>query len=129
MRRLGLAFLLVGALMLAACGDTGTAGGGGGGSANTITMGGTSFSGNTNITIKAGESVTFDDSSGGSHQLVTGTNGQFTAATGAPTEFSTTDGILFNPGDKKTVIFPTAGTFQITCKFHPPMQATITVTS
>lgn len=116
--------------MLAACGDTGTAGGGGGGgAANTITMGGTTFSGNTSVTIKAGESVTFDDSSGGTHQLVTGTNGNFTAATGAPTEFSSDAGITFNSGDKKTITFPTAGTFQITCKIHPSMQATVTVTS
>ncbi|HEU5438843.1 MAG TPA: plastocyanin/azurin family copper-binding protein [Ktedonobacterales bacterium] len=131
MRKLGLVLLLIGALMLAACGDTGTAGGGGGGggSANTITMGGTSFSGNTSVTIKAGDAVTFDDSSGGTHKLVTGTNGQFTAATGAPTEFSSADGVSFSPGDKKTVTFPTAGTYQITCVFHPSMQATITVTS
>jgi len=124
MRRLGLAILLVSTLALAACGDTG-----GGGSSNTITMGGTSFTGNTTISIKAGDSVTFDDSNGGTHQLVTGTNGQFTAAAGAPSEFSSSTGILFNAGDKKTVTFPTAGTFQITCRFHPPMQATITVTS
>jgi plastocyanin len=61
--------------------------------------------------------------------LVTGTNGQFTAAAGAPSEFSASTGLDLAPGDKKTVTFPTAGTYQITCTIHPSMQATITVTA
>jgi plastocyanin len=88
-----------------------------------------SFSGTTNVTIKAGESVTFDDSSGGTHHLVTGTNGQFTAAAGAPSEFSASAGLDLAPGDKKMVTFPTAGTYQITCTIHPSMQDTVTVTA
>jgi len=80
--------------------------------------------------IKAGQAVTFDDpsSSGGTHQLVTGTQGQFSAAAGAPSEFSSNSGIMFHPGDSKSITFPTAGTYQITCTIHPSMQATITVT-
>ena len=73
--------------------------------------------------------MTFDDSSGGTHDLVTGTNGQFTAATGAPNEFSTKDGLSLSAGDKKTITFANAGTYQITCTIHPSMQATITVTA
>jgi plastocyanin len=93
-------------------------------------MGGGSFVGNTSISIAAGQAVTFDDpsSSGGTHHLVTGMNGQFSAEPGAPSEFATSAGIMFNPGDSKTVTFPTAGTYNITCTIHPPMQATITVT-
>jgi plastocyanin len=125
MRRLsftvGLAALFT--LVLAACNVNA-----GSGSA-TISLGPSSFTGTTNVTIKAGQSVTFDDSSGGTHHLVTGTNGQFTAASGAPSEFSTSAGLDLAPGDKKTVTFPTAGTYQITCTIHPSMQATITVTA
>ena len=61
--------------------------------------------------------------------LVTGTNGQFTSATGAPSELSSATGLALQAGDKKTVTFATAGTYQITCTIHPSMQATITVTS
>jgi plastocyanin len=99
MRRMSVAVGLVVLLsvMIAACdGNAGSAGA-------TIGLGSSSFTGTTNVTIKAGESVTFDDSSGGTHHLV--------------------------PGDKKTVTFPTAGTYQITCTIHPSMQATITVTA
>ncbi|HLZ21182.1 MAG TPA: plastocyanin/azurin family copper-binding protein [Ktedonobacterales bacterium] len=123
---------------LAACGGTTAGGGGGGGSSSTgttgnsatIGMAATSFSGSTNVTIKAGQSVTFNDpsSSGGTHDLVTGTHGMFTAAQGAPSEFSPSGGVVFNPGDTKAITFPTAGTFKITCTIHPSMQVTITVT-
>src|SRR5258707_76348 len=120
----GLALFL--ALGVVACGgSSGSAGGGG----STISLGASSFSGNTSVTIKAGEAVTFDDSSGGTHMLVTGTNGQFTAATGAPSELSSATGLPLQAGDTKTVTFATAGTYQITCTIHPSMQATITVTS
>lgn len=118
---LSLAFLLV----LAAC----DSGGGGNGSPNTLTMGGSSFAGATSFSITAGQSITFADpsGSGGIHHLVTGSGGQFSAQPGAPSEFATADGISFNPGDSKTITFPTAGTFTITCTIHPSMQATITV--
>jgi len=114
------------ALAVAGC-DTG---GGGNGAPNTITMGGSSFVGNTSISITAGQAVTFDDpsSSGGTHDLVTGTNGQFSAEVGAPSEFAASAGINFSAGDSKPVTFPTAGTYHITCRIHPSMQATITVT-
>jgi plastocyanin len=129
MRRLSVAvgFAVLLALAVAACGTSGGTSAGGAGA--TISLGGSSFNGTTNITIKAGEPVTFDDSSGGTHHLVTGTSGQFTAAQGAPSEFSTAAGLDLTAGDKKTVTFATAGTYQITCTIHPSMQATITVTA
>jgi plastocyanin len=116
--------LLTGAL--AAC-NVGSSGGGSSSGGSTLSMGASSFTGATSITITAGQSVTFDDSSGGTHNLVTGTSGQFTATTGAPDEFSTKDGLDLSAGDKKTVTFKNAGTYQITCTIHPSMQATITV--
>jgi plastocyanin len=115
------------ALGLAACGGGGSSGGGGTGAA-TITMGGTSFSGTTDVTIKAGQAVTFDDSNGGSHHLVTGSNGTFSQEAGAPSEFGA-NGTDFTPGNSKTITFTTAGTYHITCTFHPSMEANITVTS
>jgi plastocyanin len=128
MRRLAIALFVSGILVLAACGGGGPTGSTGSGG-NTITMGVTSFSGSTNISVKAGDSVVFDDpsSSGGTHDLVTGTNGQFAAASGAPSEFSSSSGIMFSPGTSKTIVFATAGTFNITCTIHPTMQAVITV--
>jgi plastocyanin len=127
-RGLALASLILTiALGLAACGGGGSSGGGGTGAA-TITMGGTSFSGTTDVTIKAGQAVTFDDSNGGSHHLVTGSNGTFSQEAGAPSEFGT-NGTDFNSGDTKTITFATAGTYHITCTFHPSMEANITVTS
>jgi plastocyanin len=111
---------------LAACGGSGGSGGSSGGG-STLSLGSSSFTGSTSITITAGQDVTFDDSSGGTHDLVTGTNGTFSAAQGAPDEFSTKDGLKLSAGDKKTVTFKNAGTYKITCTIHPSMQATITV--
>ena len=122
MRKLIAGFSIVLSLMLAGCG-----GSSGGANGSTITMGSGAFSGNTTISVKAGTAVTFDDSNGGPHNLVTGTNGQFTAETGAPSELGS-NGLAFNGGDTKTVTFSTAGTYSITCTIHPSMQATITVT-
>lgn len=118
------------ALVVAGCTGYGGNGGTGNGAPNTITMGGGSFVGSTSISIAAGQAVTFDDpaSSGGTHHLVTGMNGQFSAAAGAPSEFATSAGINFSPGDNKSITFPTAGSYNITCTIHPSMQATITVT-
>ncbi len=97
--------------------------------AATLTMGSSSFAGSTKLHVSAGQAVTFSDpsASGGIHDLVTGTNGTFASASGAPPEFGNSGGVMFSPGDSKTITFPTAGTFSITCTIHPPMQATITV--
>jgi plastocyanin len=123
--------LLAGALVACTGGPDygGSSGGGSSGGGSTLSLGGSSFTGSTSITVTAGQAVTFDDSSGGTHDLVTGTGGTFSAATGAPNEFSTKDGLSLSAGDKKTVTFPTAGTYHITCTIHPSMQATITVTA
>ena len=126
MRRLILIALLVAASFVAACGGGSSNPGGTGGS--TIAMGVGVFTGSTSVTVKAGDAVTFDDTSGGPHELVIGTNGTFTAATGAPSQLNNATGDMFNGGDKQTIVFASAGTFQITCRLHPAMQATVTVT-
>jgi plastocyanin len=125
MRRLVLACILLAALTLTACASNTSTGSSSG---STITMGIGVFSGSTSATVKAGDAVTFDDTSGGPHELVIGTNGTFTAATGAPSQLNNATGVMFSGGDKQTIVFPNAGTFQITCRIHPSMQATVTVT-
>jgi plastocyanin len=98
--------------------------------AATIGMGSRSFIGGT-VTIKVGQSVTFSDpaTTGGIHQLVTGSNGTFAAEAGAPSAFASSTGIAFSPGTTMAIAFPTAGTYMITCKIHPSMEATITVSA
>src|SRR5262245_64955276 len=120
MRRFSLSVALATLVVLGIAGCGGSSGGAGNAS-NTITMDAASFGGNTSVTIKAGESVTFDDSAGGTHMLVIGTNGQFSAANGAPSELSSASGLALSAGDTKTVTFATAGTYQITCTIHPSM--------
>ncbi len=157
MRKLALVVLLLCAATLAACGGatasstptdtplppaptattapapapTATTGtGSGGASAAVIGMGLQSFQ-NPNVTIKAGQAVTFNDpaDTGNVHNLVTGSNGQFSAETGAPSQFASASGINFAPGQSMDVVFPTAGTYKITCTIHPGMEATVTVTA
>ncbi|HEV8191184.1 MAG TPA: plastocyanin/azurin family copper-binding protein [Ktedonobacterales bacterium] len=95
----------------------------------TINMDAFSFGDSSSVTIKAGQKVNFDDSAGGTHVLVIGSNGQFKAQSGAPSALNSANGVAFAPGDTKEITFPTAGTYKITCKIHPSMQATVTVTS
>ena len=152
MRKLALVFMLLCAFALAACGGatasstptdtpqppaataTGapapTATPGSGQAAATIGMGLQSFQ-NGNVTIKAGQAVTFNDpaDTGNVHMLVTGSNGRFSAEAGAPQEFAASTGVTFSPGDTKNIVFPTAGTYKITCTLHPGMEATVTVTA
>ena len=152
MRKLAGVLLLCVAFMLAACGGTSSTTGNNSPtatsapaptdtpapptatvppSAATITMGRFSFSGTTSVTIKAGQGVLFSDpsSSGGTHDLVIGTHGQFAAMNGGPSEFDSSSGTLFSPGDQKVVTFATAGTYPITCTIHPSMQVMVTVTA
>jgi len=97
--------------------------------AATIDMDATSFGDKSSATIKAGQQVNFDDSVGGTHILVIGSGGQFKAQSGAPAELNNSNGVTFTPGDTKEITFPTAGTYTITCKIHPTMLATVTVTA
>jgi plastocyanin len=140
-----LALSLVFVLALAACGSTNTASNAtvtatatatvapptatsSAGGAATIKMGSVNFTVG-NATVKAGQAVMFvDPTSGGIHNLVTGRHGTFAAEAGAPSQFATADGVSFSPGDSMPIIFPTAGSYAITCTIHPLMEATVTVT-
>lgn len=135
--RLGALLSIFVCLLLAACGETSSTGGttttatattgSTTAGAATIAMATSTFSGTTNVTIKAGQAVTFK--SDGTHDLVIGMQGTFSAQNGAPSELNSSSGLSFSPGDSKSVTFPTAGTYPVTCTIHPNMQATVVVTS
>jgi len=107
-------------LVLAACSSDGgassepTDGGGGGGGGETVSMANTQFTPST-LTIQAGTTVTFTDTSG--HTVTEGTDGQ-------PVD----DPIVDEQGGSDIdVTFDEPGTYNITCKIHPSMNMTITV--
>lgn len=132
------------AMLLAACGQSGQSGASVSPTATTppiptstptpagptITMINYSWS-PTTLAIKAGQAVTFTFSNQWTetHIDVTGKNGQYIAEPGAPPEFNSPTGTTFNPGDTKSIVFANAGTFDITCTLHPPMQLTIKVSA
>jgi plastocyanin len=119
---LHLASALVLVLALPACGQSAALG-------VTLTLGGSSFTGSTDVTIHAGDSVTFDNTNGGIHRLVTGTNGTLAVVVGGPVDLTAATGLALSPGDRKAVTFTQAGTYQITCQIHPSMLATVHVTA
>jgi plastocyanin len=138
MKKLILTAITAALLVLAGCGAVGNAmqgnPGGGGTAAGTsiVNMSAINFvPNNGNITVKAGQAVKFVDpqSTGGLHYLVTGTNGTLTPEKGAPAALSTSTGLPINAGDTKSITFPTAGTYMITCTIHPYMEVTIVVTT
>lgn len=115
------------ALALAGCGGAASGGGGGGGSGNEVDFGPTNFV-QTSVTIQAGQAVHFVDSqsSGGTHNLCIGSNGQCDSSGKGPAALHN-PGMMLTPGDTKDVTFDTAGTFTVTCTIHPGMLLTVTV--
>lgn len=97
---------------------------------NTVTMGPNNFASGDSITIKTGQTITFQDdaATGTPHILVIGMNGNAEKETGAP-DFGA-GGITFNPGDSKpSPTWDTPGTYHVTCTLHPTtMNLTVTVT-
>jgi plastocyanin len=65
------------------------------------------------VTIAAGESVTFDNQDNQAH-----------TATGDDSSFKTD---TIRPGESKTVTFDEPGTYPFICSFHPFMKGTVTV--
>lgn len=128
MKKLTFLIVLVFALALstlAACG--GSAAPTTSGSGNTVNMTGVQFD-QSSITISKGSTITFTDPTGGSpHNLVNGTEGQAHPESGAP-DFGS-GGQTVAPGASWTSpAWNTAGTFHVTCTFHPTtMTMTVTV--
>jgi plastocyanin len=118
------ALTLLAALVMAlsACGSGSSA------SANEVDMGVADFKQHS-ITITAGQALHLVDpaNGGGTHILCIGKGQQCVPAQGAPGELNTTDGVTFNPGDTKDVVFPAAGTFDVVCTIHPEMVVTVVV--
>lgn len=97
---------------------------------NTVTMGATTYTSGNTITVKVGDTITFQtESSGTTHILVIGTNGSSATEDGAP-DFNGKSGVQIDPG--KSWVSPPwtkAGTYHVTCIVHPTtMNLTVTVT-
>jgi plastocyanin len=93
----------------------------------TVQMAQTSFVQSTR-SIKAGDSLLFDDTvdGGGLHIICLGKDMTCaTSATGPSALMG--QGFTINPGGTKSVTFPTAGTYDITCSVHPNMNLVVTV--
>lgn len=109
------------ASLLAGCGATKAS--------NEVDMGVATFQ-QSSVTIKAGQAVHFvDPASGGTHVICVGENVTCIAQPGAPPELTTSQGMNFNTGETRDIVFPTAGTYNVVCIIHPGMQVIVTVTS
>lgn len=106
------------ALLLAGCGGT---------PSNQVDMGVAAFQ-QSSVSIKAGQAVHFvDPASGGTHVICVGEGVKCIPQNGAPSELNTVDGMTFNTGDSRDIVFPSAGTYNVVCIIHPGMEVTITV--
>jgi plastocyanin len=95
--------------------------------ATTVQMAPTSFV-QTTRTIKAGQALLFSDTvdGGGLHIICLGHDQQCNTNAQGPSALMS-PGFTITPGTTKAVVFPTAGTYQITCTVHPNMNLTVTV--
>jgi plastocyanin len=117
--------LLLLVVVAAGCGKPSSPTSSGGG--NTVGMGASNFE-VSSITIKAGQSVHFDDSSGGYHVICLGTDQACDQTATGPAELMG-QGFVINAPQTKDVVFADAGTFKVTCTVHPNMNLTVTVTA
>lgn len=93
----------------------------------TVQMGTTTFV-QTTRTIKAGQSLLFDDSVGGGglHIICLGNNMACDNSAQGPAALMH-GGFNIQPGKTMSVTFPSAGVYKITCIVHPNMNLTVTV--
>jgi plastocyanin len=90
---------------------------GDGAAGDTVVISGFQFG--DDITVAAGTTVTFQNDDDAAHTVTEGTNG--TAADGAAFDEEVAG------GESVEITFDEAGTFDVTCRFHPDMQMTVTV--
>lgn len=84
---------------------------------------------NQSVTVQAGKPVKFSVyPDGATHILVMGTNGLWKDTPNSPKELNSSQGITIQPGEKRDIIFPTAGIYTVTCTIHQSMLLTVTVT-
>lgn len=114
---------------LAACGGSSDTSSSTGSKNYTVTMSGVTFDTNS-ITIAKGSTITFttDASANSAHNIVNGTNGKASPESGTP-DFGS-GGQTLGPGKSWTSPpWNTAGTFHVTCTYHPTtMTLTVVVT-
>jgi len=93
----------------------------------TVQLAQTSFVQSTR-SIKAGDSLLFDDTvdGGGLHIICLGKDMTCDKTATGPSAL-TGEGFTINPGGTKSITFPTAGTYDITCSVHPNMNLVVTV--
>ncbi len=102
---------------------------GGARSANEVDMGVAAFE-QSSVTIKSGQAVHFvDPTTGGVHIICVGHGVQCAPQPDAPTELNTPQGMQFNQGETRDIVFPHAGTYTVVCIIHPGMQVVVTVTA
>jgi len=121
MKRVGIVALAVLALVAAGCSRTKII------PQDQAHMGGDNFVQQA-VKVAAGKPIKFiDDPSGSPHVLVIGTNGTWQPNANAPSQLNNNTGLNISPGNEIDVVFPTAGTYTVTCKVHPAMLLTVTV--
>jgi plastocyanin len=81
------------------------------------------------VTVKAGQAVHFvdPDYGGGVHVLCVGNDLKCVSQPGTPAALDGADGVTFNPGDTRDIVFTTAGSYDVVCTIHPGMVVTIIV--
>ena len=100
-------------------GASGSPGASGGADSAEVELEGFQFEPRT-LTVAAGTTVEFDNKDGAEHTVTHGTEGK--AAPGAKFDEVVDDGASVE------IDFADAGDYPITCRFHPTMQMTVTVT-
>jgi len=110
-------------LVLAGCGGTSSPAAA---QDTTVHMSGTSFA-VSSVSISKGSTITFTTDAGGTpHNLVNGSSGHAAPETGVP-DFGTGGKVVATGASWQTGAWTTAGTFHVTCTYHPTTM-TITVT-
>ena len=85
------------ALLLAGCGSS---------PSNQVDMGVAAFQ-QSSVSIKAGQAVHFvDPASGGTHIICVGAGVKCVPQAGAPADLNTADGLAFQTGDSRDIVFP-----------------------
>jgi len=81
------------------------------------------------VTVKAGQAVRFvdPDYGGGVHVLCVGKDLKCVSQPGTPAGLDGADGVTFNPGDTRDIVFATAGSYDVVCTIHPGMVVTVIV--
>jgi plastocyanin len=89
----------------------------GGGEGDTVVISGFDFG--DDITVAAGTVVTFQNDDDAEHSVTNGTDG-------TPADDPAFDEDV-EAGESVEIPFDEAGTFDVTCRYHPDMQMTVTV--